>query len=485
MNPRVLVVEDDPAIRALLTIALHREHISVDGAGDGLAALDKIASTRYDVLLVDLMMPKMDGFTLLESIGRLPLTPRPVVFVMTAYDDSVFGKLDPSVVHGLLRKPFDIESVATTVRDCAVLLQEHLPSTAGNDRRDTAPPRALEPPLRVLVAEDDADYRAWIVALTRRIGCSVDPAQDGLEAFELLMRNSYDIAVIDHDMPRLNGVDLIARMRENDRTATVYAVMLTAADDMDAKLRALGAGFDDFLGKGSPEAEIVAKLGVARRIAARQRRMDTAVRELRGLATRDELTGVFNRRVFVAETERLLAQGTALSIVLFDLDDFKVVNDTYGHIAGDRVLRDVGAVFYRNTRPEDLIARYGGDEFVMIVPHLDVPHIESLAHRLAREVRALQWSVGSGEPFTVGVTTGMASSRLLAEPTVTQLLDAADRDLYKNKWMRRNPNENPELYEYPHEGRPVDLLLMRKPEERRESDEDEAAETAPPPPPLT
>jgi len=189
---------------------------------------------------------------------------------------------------------------------------------------------------------------------------------------------------------------------------------------------------------------------------------------LRGLATRDELTGVFNRRVFVAETERMLSRSAALSVVLFDLDDFKRVNDTYGHLAGDRVLRDVGAVFHRNTRPEDLIARYGGDEFVMIVADLDVAHIEGLANRLVREVHALQWAAaGSEEPFTIGMTIGIASSRLLAEPTVAQLLDAADRDLYKNKWIRRHPNERLELYEYPAAERAINLVLpMREPDDK-------------------
>ena len=471
MNPRVLVVEDDPAIRALLTIALRREGVSVDGVGDGIAALERMALLRYDVLVVDLMMPKMDGFTFLDALAKVPLDPRPIVFVMTAFDDSVFGKLDPSTVHGLLRKPFDIEAVATTVRDSAILFQEHAGTvTPVLERRAPAPPpHGAEPPLRVLVVEDDPDYRAWIVALTRRLGCSVDAARDGAVALENLERNTYDIAVIDQDMPRMTGVELIGHIRAAENTSTLYTLMLTARDDMDAKLHALGAGFDDFLGKASAEAEIVAKLGVARRIASRQRNLDATVRELRGLATRDELTGVFNRRVFIAETERMLSRSAALSVVLFDLDDFKQINDTYGHLAGDRVLRDVGAVFHRNTRPEDLIARYGGDEFVMIVADLDVAHIEGLANRLVREVHALQWSAAGSEPFTIGMTIGIASSRLLNEPTVAQLLDAADRDLYKNKWIRRHPNERLELYEYPAAERAIHLVMPMR--ERDEKDD--------------
>jgi diguanylate cyclase (GGDEF)-like protein len=444
--PRVLVVEDDAAIRSLLGIALRRKSLSVDCVVDGIAALAELDTTRYTVLLVDLMLPRMNGFAFLEAFAQLSLSPQPIVFVMTAYDDAAFSHLDSNIVHGFFRKPFDVEAVAQTVADCAQLLQE---AHAVDSRRRRIPERGDEAPLRALIADSDPEYRDWLGELTRRLGCSVDLVRDGAMAVEQLARHDYDIAILDQDMPQLTGLDVIARIRADDATAALYTLMLTAQDDFDAKLRALTAGFDDFLSKSSPEAEITARINVARRIATRQRAMSMAASELRGLATRDDLTGVFNRRVFLAETERMLALGAVLNIVLFDLDDFKTINDTYGHLIGDRVLCDVGAAFHRGTRPEDLIARYGGDEFVMIVPDLDLASIERMAQRLADEVRALQWRDEETQTFTVGVTVGVASSRLLAEPTVEQLLDAADRDLYKNKWMRRNPTLNPDLYEYP------------------------------------
>jgi diguanylate cyclase (GGDEF)-like protein len=121
-----------------------------------------------------------------------------------------------------------------------------------------------------------------------------------------------------------------------------------------------------------------------------------------------------------------------VNVVLFDLDAFKHVNDTYGHLAGDRVLRDIGSLFDHDTRAEDLIARYGGDEFVLCVPHLELEDLQRMVDRLAGHVRALQWSTGE-ETFTIGVTTGLASSRLMDQPTLAQLLAAADRDLYRNK----------------------------------------------------
>lgn len=289
--------------------------------------------------------------------------------------------------------------------------------------------------IRLLIADDDRDYCAWLVAQLRRAGFELDVAHDGQAAYEKLIANHFDIAVIDHEMPRLTGLELIKRLREHESTRTLYTLMLTGRGEIETKLDALAAGFDDFLTKSAPAEEILAKLIVARRIAARQRHLDATVRELYGLATRDELTGVFNRRFFVAETERLLLSRCVVNIVLFDLDRFKRVNDTYGHLAGDVVLRDVGALFHRQTRPEDLIARFGGDEFVMVVPHLALPEIERITERLVREVSALRWPDGQ-DSFSITISSGIASSRLLPQADLAQLLDAADRDLYRTKWLR-------------------------------------------------
>lgn len=256
----------------------------------------------------------------------------------------------------------------------------------------------------------------------------------------------FHLLVVDCEMPRVSGLALISALRADERFRDVYAVMLTARSDADTKISALQRGFDDFVSKTAGTAEIEAKLSAARRLVLRHRRLDEEVRELYGLATRDELTGLFNRRFFFNEAERLLEEAR-VSLVFFDLDDFKYVNDNFGHLAGDRVLRDVGALFLSRTRHEDLVARYGGDEFIMLVQNLDVPDVEAIAARVAEEIAAQQWTFGT-ETLSVGVTTGIASSVLLEQPTMAQLLSAGDRDLYKNKWMRKHPELDPSVYEY-------------------------------------
>lgn len=337
-------------------------------------------------------------------------------------------------------------------------MHRHPTVTAPSERRQNAPPDAA-PTLRLLVIDDDPAYRAFCAALLRRLGFWVDSAEDGEAGLQRLLQGVYDIAVVDYEMPRLTGIQTIARIRADENLKSLYAIMLTSREDMETKLTALDAGFDDFLCKGSSEREIVAKLVAARRVAFRQRTMSVAMRDLYGLATRDDLTGVFNRRFFISEAERMLAEGTVVNVVLLDLDGFKHVNDTYGHLAGDELLRELGVALQSNTRPDDVVARFGGDEFVLAIPHLGVADVERIAGRLVNAVETLECAF---EPsFRIGVSSGLASSRLLDSPTLAQLLNAADRDMYKNKWMRKHPDQRPELYEYPAQDRNVVERLLK------------------------
>jgi two-component system cell cycle response regulator len=315
-------------------------------------------------------------------------------------------------------------------------------------RRRTDLDSSGSPVLRALVVDDEQHYRAYIGALLKRFDFEIVTAADGAEAHAALEDCAFDLLIIDCEMPRLNGMQLISEVRNNRKCADIYALMLTAHEDLDTKITALRAGFDDFLMKSTPDEEIVAKIGAARRVILRQRRLDSTVRELYGLATRDELTGLFNRRYFFGEADRLLGEGVIVNLVLFDLDRFKDVNDTYGHLAGDRILRDVGALFLNHTRHQDIIARYGGDEFVLLVPDAKLDEVEHIAGRLAQDIANLRWSFGEGS-VSVGITTGLASSTLLDHPNVSQLLNAGDRDLYKNKWLHSHPDVDPALYEYP------------------------------------
>jgi two-component system, cell cycle response regulator len=302
-------------------------------------------------------------------------------------------------------------------------------------RRSDFPPDPSEDPIRLLIVEDDENFGVWLASIARRLGLRVTTTADGVEALEKLRAGEFDLLVSDLEMPRKNGLELITDVRAEPATRDVYALMLTAHGDLAVKVNALTLGYDDFLAKGCTEAEVSAKVSAARRILARQRALDADAQEWRDMASHDELTRVMTRRFFFEQAERHLSDRERISVVLFDVDDFKVINDAYGHLMGDRVLKDIGGLFLRRTRSDDVIARYGGDEFVLLVLNLTPEETRAVAERLAAEISQLRWSAGDST-LHIATTIGIASSVLQPGAKLEELLEAADRDLYARKAAR-------------------------------------------------
>lgn len=308
---------------------------------------------------------------------------------------------------------------------------------AGRRRSDAESGHGSSPPMTALIVDDEASYRTHVTTLAEKVGFTTDAAADGPAAQQMLSNARYDLVFVNLDASGVDALELIAHLRSDPSMRNMYTVMVTSQDDVEKKIAALAAGYDDVLLKSATELEIIAKLVAARRLVMRQKSLEEVVHDLYGLASRDELTGVVNRRFLMSETEKMLRQGGALTLVLFDLDNFKTINDTFGHLVGDRVLRDIGALFQRRTRPEDLVGRYGGDEFLLVVSGAPYYLVEGVAERLATEIGALQWTIDVAQ-FSVGATIGIGSSHFLKDANVAQLIDAADRDLYKNKWVKQN-----------------------------------------------
>lgn len=287
----------------------------------------------------------------------------------------------------------------------------------------------------VLAVDDDRSYLAYLRRILTRAGYEVRTAPDATSAIDRLRTEKIDLLLVDLNMPQMDGIEMVQRIQADDDLRNLYSILLTASTQIETRLRALEGGLDDFLSKGATEGEILAKLRSAARRLEVERRLHLENEELQTLALTDELTGIANRRSLLREAEQMLRARRSLSVVLFDLNRFKAVNDTYGHVIGDRILADVGAVFRTHTRFGDVVGRYGGDEFVMLIPDSNEQDARALAARLDDAICQLSWTI-HGTTFGISACYGVASTAPDTPSTLQLLLTQCDEELYRQKQRR-------------------------------------------------
>jgi diguanylate cyclase (GGDEF)-like protein len=297
------------------------------------------------------------------------------------------------------------------------------------------------PRVRLLAVDDDPSYLSYLRLILNRRGFDVEIAGDADSAVDRIRQHT-DIALVlvDLAMPDTDGFGTLRKLRR-EVGRDLYTVLLTAHDEMETKLRALDSGFDDFLSKHSTESEIVAKLRSAMRRLEMEQTLRIKNEELETLALTDDLTGVANRRGLFRAASQLSSQRRQLSVAMFDLDRFKDINDTFGHLAGDRILTDVAACLKANTRYGDILARYGGDEFVLLLPGTGETEATEISNRLAEKIAQLQWAFHD-TPVTITASVGVCGSG----GNVADLLSECDQLLYRSKREgqgRRTPAGTP------------------------------------------
>jgi two-component system cell cycle response regulator len=294
---------------------------------------------------------------------------------------------------------------------------------------------------RVLIAEDDAMFRKILQSWLESWGYQVTVAEDGAKAWQILQQISAPhLLILDWIMPNLNGIDLCRMVRERASSPYQYILLVTAKDDKQDLVRGLEAGADDYLSKPFDRDELRARLRTGRRILTLQDEQLQAREKLRLQATQDGLTGTWNRTAILdllhREYELATRSGSTIGLIMLDLDHFKQVNDTYGHLAGDHVLVEASRRMREAVRSYDLVGRYGGEEFLVVSPDCDREQIQICAERI-RSAMAEQpvLAFGSRIIITVSAGTAVLAARLNTEKDA---LAAADTALYRAKSGGRN-----------------------------------------------
>lgn len=296
--------------------------------------------------------------------------------------------------------------------------------------------------MRILIAEDDPISSRVLQAYLNKWGYEVIVTHDGQEAWKALQqKDAPKLAVLDWMMPAMDGIEVIRRLREDSERPYVYVLLLTAKGQKQDIIWGLEKGADDYLTKPFDAHELQARIRTGKRILDLQEQLIAAGEALRQEATHDHLTGFWNRTgildILQRECARSLRTGSALAVVMADLDHFKRINDTLGHLAGDEVLREVSGRMQASVRSYDSIGRYGGEEFVIILPDCEAPSALQQAERLRMDV-AKKPVQAAGTELSVTLSLGIAASTQAPWEDYQALLRAADSALYRAKAAGRN-----------------------------------------------
>jgi two-component system cell cycle response regulator len=296
----------------------------------------------------------------------------------------------------------------------------------------------------VLIAEDDPIFRHILESWFKRWDYRVTAVENGLDAWAVLRReDAPQLAILDWMMPGMDGIELCRRIRSREQGLYRYVLLLTAKDDKRDVIAGLEAGADDYLTKPFDVDELHARVRAGRRILDLQAALIRAQGALKFEAAHDRLTAIWNRGaildLLIGETGRSRRSNGSLGVIMADVDFFKKVNDTYGHLVGDAVLREVGHRLDSALRSYDSVGRYGGEEFLIVVPGCDELNLMVTAERLRRRIADQPIDTSAGPvPVTVslGVVAAQASGSKLPNPEA--LLRDADAALYAAKARGRN-----------------------------------------------
>ena len=294
--------------------------------------------------------------------------------------------------------------------------------------------------MKVLAAEDNPIFQSMLRNLLVKWGYEVVSAQDGNEAWSILQAEDPPrLAILDWMMPGMDGVEVCRRLRAAEREPYIYALLLTARTDSLDLVEGMDAGADDYLKKPFNALELRARLRAGHRIVDLQAQLLLAREALREQATHDGLTGLLNRSAILEilgkELVRSGREGQPLSVLMIDLDHFKQINDQYGHLVGDAVLRESSARVRSAVRRYDSVGRYGGEEFLVVLPGCDGDAAKLRAERLRIAMVNQLFTIAAR---TIPVTCSIGCTTFTGAEDAESLIRAADTALYTAKHRGRN-----------------------------------------------
>jgi two-component system cell cycle response regulator len=443
MTARILVVDDVPANLRLLEAKLRAEYFEVALASSGPEALALVPTWWPDVVLLDVMMPGMDGFEVCRRLKAQPETAHvPVVMVTALTDRTERVRGLEAGADDFISKPVDTALLFARLK---ALLRVKQAVDAWRMRAETARELGIEGPEapmapfggRILLAGGDAADAVAVAAALAPDSITVEHASDESSAWERLEEEWFDLVLVRMPMPGGDALRLTSRLRARAETRDMPLVFLAGDDQREAVLRGFELGGNDHVMRPVDPPELRARV----RNQLRQRRYQELLRDNLDrsleLAVTDALTGLRNRRYVRRHLDQMLRSGAPVAVLMIDADHFKSLNDRYGHATGDAALRELARRLRQHLRAVDVVARYGGEEFLAVISGAGLDEAEAVAERLRLAVAEEPFEMPElGLRLQITVSIGVAVAG--PDATVDSLIAEADEALYRAKELGRN-----------------------------------------------
>ncbi|MDJ0720744.1 MAG: response regulator [Desulfobacterales bacterium] len=448
---RILVVDDDPMNVKLVEGILKKDGYESIKAFGGEEALAKVRSERPDLILLDVMMPGMDGYEVTRRLKADSATAAIPIIMITALngtEDKVCGL--ECGADEFLTKPVNAAELLARTKSM-LRLKQYQDQLMLRTRSETAfgeghGPLAAAPdrPRRqhvLLVEDNDKDLRLLSGQIEDH-GYDVSVAHDGEEALQRILAGGVDLVLLDIFLPGMDGFEVCQRLKESAETRDIQVALITCLKDLEGKIKGMKLGADDYLVKPVDGRELSVRVKALLAKKSYLDQLHAHYEQALSSAISDGLTKLYNQTYFKKyldlELKRSLRQNYPTSLLMLDLDDFKSVNDRFGHPAGDMVLQETARLIREAIREVDLAARYGGEEFAVVLPYSDAKGARVVARRILIALRKLNLENASGAPIgTITASIGIAACPDDAQDART-LIQQADAMLYQAKQSGKN-----------------------------------------------